>query len=159
MKNLVKIEQIYIVLLPLIVFGLLSACSNPVPAAEPTEKSPGPPDRVDIVYFHLGEACHCMDPMGDCIHATIFLNFQEELHSGRLTFQRLKLDDKNNAAIDEKYNAAPFTLFINIVTGNTEHIIAVPEILSVRYDREALEELVKTKIEKSLNGIDEDFEK
>jgi len=93
-----------------------------------------------------------MDPMGECIHATVWLNFQDELANGKLTFQRLKLEDKDNANIAEKYNAAPFSLFINIVRGDTEHIIAVPEIWPVRYDSKTLEELVKSKIEKSLNG-------
>ena len=148
----IKASQTHITLLALLVFGLLSACSSPVPAAEPTKEPLGPPDRVDVVYFHLGEACHCMDVMGEHIHTTIWLNFQDELASGKLTFQRLKLDDEANAAIAEKYNAAPFTLFINVVRGSTEHIIAVPEILPLKYDEEALEELVNGKIRQSLNG-------
>jgi hypothetical protein len=150
MKISVKIEQTYITLLALLVFGLLSACSNAAPAVEPTEESLGSPDRVDIVYFHLGEACHCMDPMGDCIHSTIFINFNEELASGRLTFQRLKLDDRDNAAIAEKYNATPFSMFINIVRGATENVTAVPEIYPIRYDCNALEELVQSRIRQIL---------
>lgn len=152
MKVSIKIEQNYVTWLALLLFGLLAACLNPVPAAEPTEKSLGPPDRIDIVYFHLGEACHCMDPMGDCIHSTIFINFNEEMASGRLTFQRLKLDDRDNAAIAEKYNATPFSMFINIVRGDTERIIAVLEIWPIRYDCDVLEELVKSKIRQILEG-------
>jgi hypothetical protein len=93
-----------------------------------------------------------MDAMGDCIHSTVFLNFQDELASGKLTFQRLKLDDTNNANIAAKYNATPFSLFINIVRGDTEHIVAVPEIWPIRYESEVLEELVKSKIRQSLEG-------
>ncbi|MBM3142834.1 MAG: hypothetical protein FJ005_07295 [Chloroflexi bacterium] len=153
-----KIERTYLSLLALMAFGLLAACSNTASTAGPTEKSPRPPDRVDVVYFHLGEACHCMDPMGDCIHKTIWLDFQDELASGRLTFQRLKLDDKNNADISEKYNATPFSMFINTMRGDTENIIAVPEIWPNRYECDALEELVKRKIRQALMGIGEDSE-
>jgi len=153
MNIFLKATKTYILLLSLLALGLLSACSSPAPVATPPPKEPlGPPDRVDLVYFHLGEACHCMDPMGDCIHSTIFLTFNEELGSGKLTFQRLKLDDTNNANIAAKYNATPFSLFINIVRGNTEHIIAVPEIWPIRYECDALEELVKSKIRQSLEG-------
>jgi hypothetical protein len=152
MNIFVNANKIYILLLSLLVFGLLSACSSPSPAANPTKKPLGPPDRVDIVYFHLGEACHCMDPTGECIYATVWLNFQDELASGKLTFQRLKLDDTHNANIAAKYNATPFSLFINIVRGDTEHIIAVPEIWPIRYESEALAELVKSKIRQSLEG-------
>ena len=150
MKVQIKINQTYITLLALLVFGLLSACSIQAPAAEPTEESLSPPDRVDIVYFNLGEACYCMDPMGSCIHRTIFLNFSEELGSGKLTFQSLGLDDEDNIAIAEKYNATPFSMFINIVRGDTENITAVPEIWPIRYDCDALEELVKSKIRQLL---------
>ena len=152
MSTFGKANRTYLLLLSLLALGLLSACSNQAPAAEPTKESLGPPGRVDVVYFHVGEACHCMDSMGDCIQSTVFLNFQDELASGKLTFQRLKLDDTNNANIAAKYNATPVSLFINIVRGNTEHIIAVPEIWPIRYESDALEELVKSKIRQSLEG-------
>ena len=93
-----------------------------------------------------------MDSTGDRIHTTLLINFREELASGKLTFQRLKLDDDNNATIAEKYNATPVSLFINIVRGDTEQIIAVPELSPVKYDEEALEELVNSKIRQSLEG-------
>ncbi len=152
MKAFSKANQTYITSLALLALGLLSACSNQAPAAEPTKESLGPPDRVDVVYFHIGEACHCMDSMGDCIQSTVFFNFQDEVVSGKLTFQRLRLDDTNNANIAAKYNATPVSLFINIVRGDTEHIIAVPEIWPIRYESDALEELVKSKIRQSLEG-------
>ena len=93
-----------------------------------------------------------MDPMGSCIQSTVFLNFQDEQASGKLTFQRLKLDDTNNANIAAKYKATPFSLFINIVIGDTENIIAVTEVWPIRYECDALEELVKSKIQQSLEG-------
>ena len=147
-----KANRTYMLLLFLLTLVLLPACSSPAPAAEPTKEPPGPPDRVDVVYFHIGEACHCMDPMGDCIQSTIFINFQDELARGKLTFQRLKLDDEDNATLAVKYNATPFSLFINVVRGDTEHIIVVPEIWPIRYESEALAELVKSKIRQSLEG-------
>ena len=137
-----KANNIYLLLLCLFALGSLSACSG----------TQGPPDRVDVVYFHINEACACMDPMGDCIQSTVFLNFQDELASGKLTFQRLKLDDPNNANIAAKYSATPVSLFINVVRGDAEQIIPVPEMWTIRYESEALEELVKSKIRESLEG-------
>jgi hypothetical protein len=147
-----KANKIFLPLLVLSVVLLLGACNSSDPAANPPQEPLGPPDRVDVVYFHLGEACHCMDSMGDCIQSTVFLNFQEELASGKLTFQRLTLDDPNNANIAAKYKATPVSLFINIVRGDTENIIAVTEIWPIRYECDALEELVKSKIRQSLEG-------
>jgi len=147
-----KANRTYLLLLSLLALGLLSACSNPVPAATPKEPS-GPPDRVDIVYFQQGKPCHCIAVVGETIQTTMFLYFQEEQSSGKLTFQVFDLDKNENAAIAKKYNAAPFSLFINVVTGDSEHIVAVPEIwLPTGGGRDNLEEFLKSKIEKSLNG-------
>ncbi len=83
----------------------------------------------------------------------MFLYFQDEQSSGKLTFQMVDLDKEQNAGIAKKYNAAPFSLFINIVRGDSEHIVAVPEIwLPTVGGRDDLEELLKSKIEKSFNG-------
>jgi hypothetical protein len=90
--------------------------------------------------------------VGDAIQVTMFFNFQDEQSSSKLTFQMVDLDDPKNAFIAKKYNAAPFSLFISEVRGEHERIIAVPEIWSIPRDRDAIEELVKRKIEQSLNG-------
>ena len=83
----------------------------------------------------------------------MFLYFQDEQSSGKLTFQVVDLDDPKNATIARKYNAPPFSLFISEVRGEYERIIAVPEIwLPTGGGRDNLEEFLKSKIEKSLNG-------
>jgi hypothetical protein len=148
-----KANRTYLLLLSLMLFGFLSACSSPAPAANPPQEPLGPPDRVDIVYFQQGKPCHCIAVVGETIQATMFLYFQEEQSSGKLTFQVFDLDKNENAAIAKKYNAAPFSLFINVVTGDSEHIVAVPEIwLPTGGGRDNLEEFLKSKIEKSLSG-------
>jgi hypothetical protein len=149
----IKTNKMYLPLLVLSVVGLLCACGNPAPATTPPKEPSGPPDRVDIVYFQQGKPCHCIAVVGETIQATMFLYFQEEQSSGKLTFQVVDLDKNENAAIAKKYNAAPFSLFINVVTGDSEHIVAVPEIwLPTGGGRDNLEEFLKSKIEKSLSG-------
>jgi hypothetical protein len=153
MSILGKANKTYLPLLSLMLFGFLSACSSPAPAANPPQEPLGPPDRVDIVYFQQGKPCHCIAVVGETIQATMFLYFQEEQSSGKLTFHVFDLDKNENAAIAKKYNAAPFSLFINVVRGDSEHIVAVPEIwLPTGGGRDNLKEFLKTKIEKSLSG-------
>jgi len=152
MSIFVKFNKTYLLLLSLLALGLLSACSNSVTATTPKEPL-GPPDRVDVVYFQQGKPCHCIAAVGETIQATMFIYFQEEQSSGKLTFQVVDLDKKENTDIAKKYNAAPFSLFINEVRGNSEHIVAVPEIwLPTGGGRDNLEEFLKSKIEKSLSG-------
>jgi hypothetical protein len=148
----VKANKLYLFLVSLLVLGLLSACSSPAPEANPPKEPLGPPDRVDVVYFYKGEECHCQEVVGDNIEATLFINFNGELTNGKLTFQSINLDNEENAAIAYKYNATPESLFINIVRADTEQIIAVPEILLVKDDDEALFKLVNTRIRQALDG-------
>ena len=143
--------KMHCLLLAISIIVVFCAC-GPAPATNPPDKPSGPPDRVDVVYFSRGKPCHCIAVVGDTIQATMFFNFQDEQSSGKLTFQMVDLDDPKNAIIAKKYNAAPFSLFINEVRGDHEKIIAVPEIWSIPRDRDAIEELVKSKIEQSLDG-------
>ena len=152
MRIFVKANRTCLLLVSLLTLGLLSACSNSAPAATPEEPL-GPPDRIDLVYFQQGKPCHCIAVVGETIQATMFIYFQEEQSSGKLTFQVVDLDKKENTDIAKKYNAAPFSLFINEVRGNSEHIVAVPEIwLPTGGGRDNLEEFLKSKIEKTLSG-------
>ena len=152
MKIFVKANKIYLLLLSLLALGLLSACSNPAPAATPPKEPLGPPDRVDVIYFYKGEDCHCQEVVGQRIYATLFMNFNEELASGKLIFQNLNLDGKENATIAYKYGATPVSLFINIVRADNEHFIPVPEIMLVQDDDAALDKLVNSRIRQSLEG-------
>jgi hypothetical protein len=80
------------------------------------------------------------------------VNFGGDLASGKLTFQSIDLNDKNNATIAYKYGATSLSLFINIVRINTEHVIAVPEISLVKDDEPALERLINNRIQRYLDG-------
>lgn len=148
----IKINRTSIMLLVLVVLGLLSACSNAAPAATPPNKPPAPPDRVDVVFFYKGEDCHCQGVVGEHITTTLFFNFSEELNSGKLTFQSLDLDDKENATFASEYGATPVSMFIKIVTADTEYVIAVPEISLVQEDEDALDRLVTARIRQALDG-------
>ena len=141
--------KIHCLLLVISIILVFCAC-GPATATNPPDKPSGPPDRVDVVYFSRGKPCHCIAVVGEQIYATVWLNFQSELGSGKLTFELVDLDDPKNVSISRKYNASTFSLFINEVRGDHERIIAVPEIWST--PRDAIGELVKHKIEQSLDG-------
>jgi hypothetical protein len=153
MSIFAKANRTYLLFLSLLALGLLSACSSPAPAATPPKEPLGPPDRVDVIYFQQGKPCHCIAVVGDTIQAITYLYFQDEQSSGKLTFQIVDLDKEENRGIAQKYNAAPFSLFINVTRGDSERIISAPEIWSpTGGGRDNLEEFLKSKIEKILSG-------
>jgi hypothetical protein len=121
-----------------------------IPAPEPGTTSGV--DRVDVVYFHRTNRCR------SCIYAetgilyTLETYFEKEMSSGKLTFKSVDVQNASNAAIIKKYDAYTSQLFINAVTGDTEHIEHVTEIWQFIENDEAFCQVVKTKIEKALEG-------
>jgi hypothetical protein len=155
--------------------GLLFACASPaIPPTPPDEPpgqseitttpsdnsstSPAPgeslnlPDRVDVVYFHRTNQCHCMQVIEDNISQTVTSNFQKELDTGKLTFTSLAVDDRANGAMVAKYNTGLFGLFITIVKDKTENIVPVGEIWTMTGDEAKYKEYVKNIVAKSLKG-------
>ena len=143
----------YFTLFAILAVGLLCACGNTAPAnIQPSDETSGPPDRVDVVYFHRTNPCHCMAVVGDYIQQTVFLYFSGETASGKLTFKMIASDDKANADMVKKYKANLFQLFVTEVRGKAEKTYPVDEIWGLRGDPDKLKEFVKTAIEKSLKG-------
>ena len=124
------------------------------PATPPaSNNSSGPADRVDVVYFHRTQRCNPGIYAEEGTRYTLETYFADELASGKVTFQSINVQDEANADIVEKYNNASYlTLCINTVRDGTDHIEAVTDIWLVIGDDEAFVEIVKSKIEKSLNG-------
>ena len=150
-QDIFKSPKKYILFLCLSILILLAACSKPTDIASTNEQL-GPPDRVDMVYFYNSDICTCQRDPGDQIQSTLFVYFNGDLTSGKLTFQNIDLVDPENAAIIDKYGAKSQSLFVDLVRGANEQIIAMPEILLVKDDDEALERLIKNRIPLYLSG-------
>ncbi|TET60427.1 hypothetical protein E3J48_06705 [Candidatus Aerophobetes bacterium] len=78
--------------------------------------------------------------------------FADELASGKVNFEALNVEDKENAAIVKKYGAFTSSLFINTIKDGTDHIEEATDIWLVLGNDEAFVEALKSKIEKSLKG-------
>ena len=123
------------------------------PATPPdSNNSSGPADRVEVVYFHRTQQCYSCRYAEEETRYTVETYFDDELDSGRLTFQSVDVQDNKNAAIVEKYGAYTSSLYINTIKDSTDHIEQVTDIWFVIGDDEAFVETVKSKIEKALNG-------
>jgi len=117
-----------------------------------SNNSSGPGERVEVVYFHRTQQCYSCRYAEEETRYTVETYFNDELASGKLTFQSIDVQDSKNAAIIEKYGAYTSSLFINTIKDGTDHIEQVTDIWLVIGDDEAFVEVVKSKIEKGLNG-------
>ena len=118
------------------------------------EPSPAPgADRVDVVYFHRTNRCYSCNYAEAATLYALEAYFQEELDSGKLTFESVNVQDDSNAAIIEKYGAYTSQLFINTVTGDSEHIEHVTEIWRFIGDDEGFILSIRTKVTNALEGV------
>jgi len=118
----------------------------------PINVSSSPVDRVDVVYFHRTQQCYSCRYAEEGTRYTVETYFEDELANGKVTFQSIDVQDEANTEIVNKYDAYTSSLFINTIKHGTAHIEQVTDIWLVIGDDEAFVELVKSKIEKSLNG-------
>lgn len=149
-----KVNTTHFLLLSLALLVLLTACSNQAPTVEPTNEYLNPPDRVDVVYFYDSDICHCQIAPGERIQSDLFINFGGELASGKLTYQSIDLATTDNATVAARYGATSQSLFVNIVSGENEQIIAMPELLLVKDDNEAIDRLINNRIREYLDGAE-----
>jgi len=141
--------------LPIIlVAGVLCACESPTPEVPSTSGiSSATADRVEVVYFHRAQRCY------GCIYAetgtryTVETYFADELASGKLTFEVVNVEDKENATMVKKYGAFTSSLFVNTIRDGTDHIEEVTDIWFVLGNDHAFVEVVKSKIETSLEVV------
>ena len=158
-KNVPKsrVVKILWIACPIILVGLavwLVLAYGPSPTTPPaSNNSSGPADRVDVVYFHRTQRCYTCRYAEEATRYTLETYFKDEMDSGRVTLQVVNVEDEANADIVEKYNNASYlTLCINTVRDGTDHIEEVTDIWLAIGNDEAFVEIVKSKIEKSLNG-------
>jgi hypothetical protein len=141
-------------LLVILVANLLCACGSPAPEAPPApDTSPVPADKVEVVYFHRAQRC------SGCLYAetgtryTLETYFADELASEKITFAVFNVEDEENAAIIKKYDAFTSSLFVDTIRDGTDYIEEVTDIWFVLGNDQAFVEVVKSKIETSLEVV------
>ena len=161
--------KIYLFLFIILAIGLAFACASPaIPPISPLDEPPGPSDepstsqtqdaslnlldRVDVVYFHRPQRCPTCLCFEERIIYVVKTYFQDELNSGKLTFQVCNIGDSKNAAIVKKYGAVGSQLFINTVKDGTDHITDIQDIWSwhCTSNKEGFDQQVKSVIEQSI---------
>ncbi len=81
--------------------------------------------------------------------------FQDELASGKLTFQIYAIGNKATVDVVKKYNALGSQLFVNMVTNNTDHIKDIQDIWDwhCSSDKPGFDDKVKTVIRQCLDAV------
>jgi hypothetical protein len=116
--------------------------------------STGKPDRVELVYFHTKNPCHCMAVVGDNIKYAVDTYFKDEQSSGKVKLMMIVSDDPANASLVKQYDAMLFTLFVKEIRGKQENIYPISRIWEMTGDdnRDKLVNYMKTLLNNALEG-------
>ncbi len=130
------------------------ASTSPVPAKQASAQLSGPADKVELVYFHRPHRCEACIFAEQRISYIVNTFFEDELQSGKLTFEVYDLGDKDSAATTSKYGAIGTQLFINAIEDGVDHVRHIHEIWYWGcIDNESVfDETVKNVIQKALYG-------
>jgi len=114
-----------------------------------------PANRVEVSYFHMPQRCAtclCFEERADYVVRTYF---QDELASGKLTFQIYAIGNKATVDVVKKYNALGSQLFVNMITNNTDHIKDIQDIWDwrCRSDEPGFDDKVNTVIRQCLDAV------
>jgi len=112
------------------------------------------PDRVELIYFHTKEPCHCMAVVKDNLAYAVDTNFKKEVADGMVKLITIVSDDPANVELVKKYDAMLFTLFIKEIRGSNEKIYPVSDIWNMTGDdnREKLINFIRIKVNSVLEG-------
>jgi hypothetical protein len=117
-------------------------------------KLAGKPDRVELVYFHTKNPCHCMAVVKENLTYAVDTYFKNEVASGKVKLITIVSDDPANATLVTKYDAMLFTLFIKEIRGSQENIYPVSDIWNLTGDdnRDKLINFIRLKVNNVLEG-------
>jgi len=112
------------------------------------------PDRVELIYFHTKNPCHCMAVVGDNIKYAVDTYFKDEVAAGKVTLAMIVSDDPANLELMKKYDAMVFSLYVREVSGDSERVYPVSEIWEMTGDsnRDRLVGFIRVKLGEVLEG-------
>ncbi len=140
----------YLLLLLWLARPLVVGCTAPSGASQAVDEGEPPSDNVEVVYFHRTQRCSSCIYVEEGTRYTLETYFKDEMAEGKVTFEVLNVEDKENAAVVEKYDAYSSSLFINAIKDGTDHIEEVVDVWVLVGEDEAFVKEVKNRIEESL---------
>lgn len=115
---------------------------------------PVKPDRVELIYFHTKNPCHCMAVVGDNIKYAVETYFKDEAASGKVVLNMIVSDDPTNMPLVKKYDAMAFSLFFREVRGESERVYPVSQIWEMTGDanKDRLTGFIRVTLAGALDG-------
>ncbi len=113
-----------------------------------------PSNKIEVIDFHSTNRCKTCNAIETNTKYTLEKYFADELESGEITFQTVNIDEKENYAMAEKFEAAGTSLFLNVIKDGKETQINLTNFAFLKNkDKLAYSKELKSKINKQLKII------
>lgn len=83
--------------------------------------------KIEVIDFHSTHRCVTCKAIEANTKYTLETYFSKELENGKITFQIVNVDEKENEKLAEKFEASGTSLFLNIKKDGTEKPIDLTE--------------------------------
>ena len=111
-------------------------------------------NKIEVIDFHSTNRCKTCNAIEANTKYTLEKYFADELESGEITFQTVNIDEKENYAMAEKFEAAGTSLFLNVIKDGKETQINLTNFAFLKNkDKLAYSKELKSKINKQLKII------
>lgn len=112
-------------------------------------------NKIEVIDFHSTHRCMTCNAIEANTKFTLEEYFADELESGKITFQSINIDEKENYAMAEKFQASGTSLFLNVIDDGNEVQINLTNLAFKKgKDKAAFSKELKRKIEKQLAIIE-----
>ena len=110
--------------------------------------------KIEVLDFHSTHRCITCNAIEANTKYTLETYFAKELKEGKITFQVINVDEKENEKIAEKFEASGTSLFLNVIKNGKETQINLTDFAFMNgKEQEAFSKELKTKINTELKTL------
>lgn len=119
-----------------------------------TKKQVPSVSKIEVLDFHSTHRCMTCNAIEANTRYTLETYFSKELKSGKITFQSVNVDEKENEKLAEKFEASGTSLFFNIQKNGKEKQVDLTDFAFMYgKDKEKFSTELKSKIDKELSNL------
>jgi hypothetical protein len=113
-----------------------------------------PKNRIEVIDFHTTHRCKTCLKIENNAKKLLLSTYKKQMNSGKISFQTINIDKKENYKMAERYEAAGSALFINVIkNGKETHIDLTDFAFMNAFNDEKFAKELKTKIDKQLKTL------
>lgn len=110
--------------------------------------------KIEVLDFHSTHRCMTCNAIEANTKYTLDAYFSDEVKKGKITFQVINVDKKENEKIAEKFEASGTSLFLNVIKNGKETKLDLTNFAFMKgNDQEAFSKELKATIEAQLKTL------